>query len=244
MTGRNHGALDGAIALYIDGQYARAAEKLLELTGELEDAEDLRTAYLYLGRANMSLADYVGAADAFSRGKSLGGGVEFDEHLAAAQQHLRSAPGTMGLQPLTTRGQLAALIDNLFGERLVSDSLAGDGGAAGGQGAPSDVQGHWARQYIQRVRAADIMSMLPDGRFHPDAPVTYPAFYVTVLRLSEAVGLPRWAIDSRFPGGWTGAVSRADEGAGRPRGSTVVTGRDAEEILRTLRDAPPVESSD
>jgi hypothetical protein len=237
MGGGNGDRLNAAIALYIDGEYERAAEKLLELTATIEDDDDLRTAHLYLGRSYMSLGDYVKAADAFSRGRSLGGGVEFDEHLAAAQHHLRAEPGSIGLQPLTTRAQLAALIDNLFGQRLGIER-----GAA--EDSPPDVEGHWAKGYIARVRGAGVMRTLADGRFHPDAPVTYPAFYVTVLRLSGITGVPRSSVGARFPDGWAGVLADGDWIPGHPRATPFVSGRDAEDILRSLVDASPDETSE
>lgn len=235
MKGGEGDELQRAIALYIDGEYQKAADTLLELSGELEDAEDLRTAYLYLGRSDMALGDYVGAADAFSRGMVLGGGIEFDEHLAAAQQHLRTAPGAIGTQTLTTRAQLAALIDHLFGQRLGVDSQAA-------LDPPPDVGDHWARDYIVRVRAAGVMGTFADGGFHPDAPVTYPALYVTALRLTEAAGVPRQAVRDQFPEGFRGALEGPPGNAGRPAATAVVSGREAEEVLRSLREALPLET--
>jgi tetratricopeptide (TPR) repeat protein len=219
--------LDSAIALYITGQYEQAVDDLIELTGKLESDEDLRTAYLYLGRSYMSLGDYAAAADAFSSGRLIGGGIEFDQHLLTAQQHLRTTPKIIGAQEALTRAQMAALLYSLFGDEPQDDT---------GTGA-ADMQQHWAKTYMLRMQAAGVMEALPDGDFHPDAYVTYPAFYVTVLRSARAFDIPAWAIEQHFPGGFRKAIS-VRRSSRDPQGSGPwIPGREATEILQSLLKA-------
>jgi len=228
--GVKHGTsekLDSAIALYIGEHYEEAIEALVELTSRLESEGDLQTAYLYLGRSYMSLGDYVKAADAFSSGIILGGGIEFEQHLEAAQQHLRSTPRITGTQPSITRGQLAALIDNLFGKRIESSRSAP---------TSSDMENHWAKAYVARVAAAGVMEPLADGAFHPDAVVTYPAFYVTLLRLGVAASIADTAIAAQFPNGFHSAFA-AEERTARDNRYGVLDGGEATKILESLEKA-------
>jgi tetratricopeptide (TPR) repeat protein len=220
--------LDSAIALYINGRYEQAVETLVELTKQLEADADLRTAYLYLGRSYMSLGDYASATDAFSSGKVLGGGIEFDQHLSAAQQHLRATPRIIGTQQALTRAQLAALIDNVFGE-----SLIGHGGA---EADGLDMKHHWARTYVARMQAAGIMATLPDGKFHPDAYVTYPAFYITVVRSAGVLGIRDAAMQLQFSEGLRGVLASGSPSRAR-NGARLISGAEASEILKSLSKA-------
>jgi len=220
--------LDSAIALYIAGEYEKAVEALIELTGTLESEGDLQTTYLYLGRSYLSLGDYAHAADAFSSGQLLGGGIEFDQYLDTAQQHLRSTPRITGTQESVTRGQLAALIDNLFGPLLEYQTVPAESAA--------DMQTHWARAYVSRMQAAGIMQPLADGSFRADAEVTYPAFYVTVLRLARAADIPDEAVEAHFPNGMRGVVTSSGSGLGA-QGDARLTGSEATRILESLLEA-------
>ena len=215
------GALDSAVDFYIAGEYERSIEILLDITSKSEG--DLETAYLYLGRAYMALGDYVGAADAFSSGKMLGGGIEFDRYLAEAQQHLRTTPRIIGTQESLTRAQLAAVINNVFGDRL--------GEASKSDPLPPDVAQHWAEPYVARLQAVGVMEPLADGLFYPDAVVTYPAFYVVIRRLSDTASLQERTLETHFPAGWRGTIDLHD-------GQQVaLTGRHATDILRSLLEA-------
>jgi hypothetical protein len=225
---RGSDELDPAIALYIRGEYKRAVEKLIELSGRLESEGDLQTAYLYLGRSYLSLGDYIRAADAFSSGKLLGGGIEFDQYLAVAQQHLRSTPRIIGTQESITRAQLAALIDNLFGQLLEYRTVPGQ--------STVDTKDHWAQEYATRMQAAGVMPPLADGSFRADAVVTYAAFYVTVLRLARAAGIAESAVTERFPNGMRGVLPAPGSGS-EEGGQVTLTGREVTEILELLREA-------
>ena len=79
------------------------------------------------------------------------------------------------------------------------------------------------------------MLPLADGSFRPDAEVTYPAFYVTVLRLARAAGVPERAVDEHFPNGMRGVAAGAS--GAYNGGETRMTGREATEILESLLEA-------
>ncbi len=214
--------LDAAIGLFIEGRHQEAASHLKKLTGHLDSDGDVLSAYLYLGRSYMALGDYGPAANAFSTGRSLGGGLEFDEHLRAAQNHLRVTPRNMGAQESLTRAQLAALIATTFDAWLEDTS---DPAAAG----VADVENHWAREYVGRVRAAGIMDVLPDGAFHPDDVVTAGAFYLVMRHSVEVFGIAAEILESFFPQGLRGAIG------GSRAGGRWVSGREATTVLQSLR---------
>jgi parallel beta-helix repeat protein len=46
----------------------------------------------------------------------------------------------------------------------------------------SDVQGHWAEAYITALASREVVSGFPDGRFHPDDPVTRAQFAAMVAK--------------------------------------------------------------
>jgi hypothetical protein len=125
-----------------------------------------------------------------------------------------------------TRGQLAALIDNLFGPLLEYRSELAENA--------SDMEGHWAKVYASHMEAAGIMLPLADGSFRADAIVTYPAFYVTVLRLARAAGIQDRVVDEHFPNGMRGVVTSRELAGG---GNTALTGGQATEILVSLLEA-------
>jgi tetratricopeptide (TPR) repeat protein len=209
-------ALDDAIALYIDKSYLQAVEAFNELIDRLDDDDDVMTAYLYLGRSYEALGDFVAAADAFSTGRLLGGGIQFEEHLASVQQHLRASPRSIELQRSITRAQLAALISRLQGRST----------PAVVREAP-DLEGHWASEYASALIANGIMEVMPDGNFHPDEAVTVAAFYAVLIRAGAVLGVTLDAIAAYFPGGMSGILS--DGGSDR-----YIAGRDATEILQAF----------
>ena len=178
--------------LYIDGQYEEAARRFDAITRGAESEDDVLTAYLYLGRCYMELGDYSAAADALTSGRVLGGGIEFEGYLAEVQEHLRLTSKGLEGQGTLSRAQLAALIDQGFGDRLAG---------TGTHRVPPDLATHWARETVRRVNEAGVMPSLPDGDFYPDVPVTRAAFYVTLLRLSRVVGIPKTEVSAHFPGG-------------------------------------------
>lgn len=77
---------------------------------------------------------------------------------------------------------------------------AGDAGAPGGDGAAAgpgeggriegaagftDLQDHWARDFVDAMRQARILAVPKDGKFRPDEPVTRLDFAVWVARAME-----------------------------------------------------------
>ena len=127
-----------------------------------------------------------------------------------------------------TRGQLAALIDNLFGRLIEYGGVPAENAC--------DMETHWARAYASRMQAAGIMLPLADGSFRADVVVTYPAFYVTVLRLAGVAGIPDRAVDEHFPNGMRGVVMASGLGLDGG-GSMKLTGDEATEILESLLEA-------
>jgi hypothetical protein len=215
-AGKSSGALDSAVALFIDGNYQQAVEAFGKLIDRLDSEEDVLSAYLYLGRSYEALGDYVAAAEAYSTGRLIGGGVQFEEHIVSVQQHLRTSPRSLQVQRDITRAQLAGLIIRLRGRP--NEFVATD---------VPDLQGHWAREYAAAVVADGIMQVMPDGKFHPDDRVTVAAFYAVLMRAGAVLDVAMDAIDVYFPGGMSGIL--IDGGAERH-----IAGRDATEILQTL----------
>jgi hypothetical protein len=188
-SGRNGTApseLEQAIALYIDGDYEGAAAILQPLTRAKTSDEATLTSYLYLGRTYMAMGEYGRAADVFSTGLMIGGGTEFEEYLAQAQGHLRTIPRVIRNQDTVTRAELAALLAQLTPVAVETDAPQGP---------------HWASGYIDNVRAAGLMPLMPDERFYPEREVTTAAFYVSMLRLAAYLDVDRVVVDELYPDG-------------------------------------------
>lgn len=49
----------------------------------------------------------------------------------------------------------------------------------------TDIQQHWARQYIDRMVAAGVLSGYPDGTFQPDKPITQAEIIALIIRVSD-----------------------------------------------------------
>jgi hypothetical protein len=194
--------LDHAIARYIAGDYSAAESELLDLTAHLKSNEDLQTAYLYLGRTYLAIEDYIKAADAFSTGRMLGGGVQFDAYMEMLQGELEANAKSIRLRPRITRGQLAALL----AARLPVAPRRRD------VAPPPDVARHWSKDYAETALGNGWMKALPDGRFHPDAPVTRVAFFLVLRRAATASGISDAVLQGVFPGGYRGAL---EAGAGK-----------------------------
>jgi tetratricopeptide (TPR) repeat protein len=199
-------------------RYEQAIADLESIIDDLDtDDERLLTAYLYLGRSYEALGDYVAAAEAYSNGRILGGGVRFEEHLALVQQHLRSSPRAIQSQKRITRAQLASLIVRL-------------GGAAAEEAVDApDMRNHWAREYAGYVVDRGIMPLMADGGFHPEDEVTRAALYITLLRADGSFAIKRDELNVHFPGGYTETLQMKD---------AFVSGYDATEIVRTVLTSP------
>ena len=253
-------SLDRAIALYIDGDFQRAEVLLTQITRGGGADEEVAAAYLYLGRIYLARGDYEKATDAFSAGRTLGGDIRFTEYFEEARRHLTGSPRRIVQLPRITRAQLAGLIEDMFGSRLVGCPGTGEirspeqepgipMGSDGGQGTDGSVNGVAARRgerAIDCVLQAGVMTVLPDGDFHAADEVTAPAFYAVVQRLARVLGAEGDVGASLFPGGFRGATGRGGgegervEGEGGTEtggGDAFVSGREAHRILVALAAA-------
>ena len=219
-------SLEQGIVSFIDGDLDRAEPLFLKVTRESQSDEDLQTAYLYLGRIYLARGDYVKSADALSAGKALGGDVRFDEYFEEARRHLLAAPARIGQLDRITRGQLAALIVDMFGA-----GLAGTGGGGGAVNRESP-----DRDAVDALRRAGVMVDLPDGEPHGEDAVTRPAFYVIVSRLANALGAADTAGKALFSGGYKNTLGGAIPPPDKESEANFVTGREAVGTLEALEE--------
>ncbi|MFQ5510330.1 MAG: tol-pal system YbgF family protein [Candidatus Krumholzibacteriia bacterium] len=220
-------AVDGAIALYIEGDYVDAERVLSRLTSSLDNDEERRTAYLYLGRTYMAVSDYPRALEAFAAGKRLGGGLRFDEYLAAAAQHAGVSPRTVRAQSTVSRGDLASLIHSFFGEKLPPDPRSRE-----------RVQGQPPLAVpIRSALASGVMARLADGGFHSERVVTRAAFYFVLRRLALRVGVRRAVFEQLlYPQGVRSAVTTTG-GPDPAAGDRPVAGNDVVRVLQAVASA-------
>ena len=207
--------LDRGIALYIDGRYPEAIDEFSGLVTELRSDADRQTAYLYLGRSYMQVGDYVGAADAFSSGAVIGDDVRFEHYIAMTAGHLRADPERMRHAAVVTRADLAALIARMFLPDNPAATVA----------LPADAREHWAERYVGAVLEAGYMTALPDGRWHPDEPVTRAVCYLTGYRTAGSIEGGYDVMDVLYPGGYRGIA--------QPDG--LITGADAIRVFEALQ---------
>jgi hypothetical protein len=219
-------SLEQGIVSFIDGDLDRAEPLLLKVTRESHSDADLQTAYLYLGRIYLARDDYVKAADVLSAGKALGGDVRFDEYFEEARRHLLASPTRVGQLERITRGQLAALIVDMFGA-----SLAG----AGGGDEPANREPP-ERDPLDALQRADVMVDLADGEPHGEDVVTRPAFYVIVRRLANALGAADTAGKALFSGGYKSTLGGAISPPDKESEANFVTGREAVGTLEALEE--------
>ena len=239
-TADNDAPLEKAIASYIDGDLDAAEPLFLEVTSGSQADEDLQTAYLYLGRIYLARGDYVRAADALSTGKALGGDVRFDEYFEVARRHLMTSPARMIQLERITRRELAALAGKIFGDRL-RESWGGAHEEGGARSESADRSGERAAEDpFDLLGRAGVMSAFPDGDLHGEEAVTWPAFYVFVSRLAEALGGARAVTNDLFPGGYRsvlttgGSAIGSDAPSGKEQAAVFVSGREAVSTLETL----------
>jgi hypothetical protein len=224
-------SLETAIACYIDGDLDRAETLLVEITGGSHSDEVFRTAYLYLGRIYLARGDYVKAADALSAGRILGSDPRLDEYFEIARSHLAASPSRVSQIEAITRGELADLVDHVFGEALRGRPEAQDGGLGYGRHENRDGEGDAS---IVRLSRAGIMDLLPDGEIHAEERVSWPALYAVSSRIVGALGGARDALNEAFPGGYRGALEKTVGGDGEAAPARFVSGVDAFRVCRTL----------
>jgi hypothetical protein len=230
-TGVENATLEEGIVAFIDGDLDRAESSFLKVTRESRSDADLQTAYLYLGRVYLAREDYVRAADALSTGKALGGDVRFDEYFEQAQRHLLTSPKRVIQLERISRGELAALVDEMFGPRLQKGRGAGVGKGDDGKSRP---RGAGAADPLQELAEAGVIDVLPDGSLHAGDAVTRPAFYVIVSRLANVLNAPSNAREELFRGGYRSVARPAAADPGEARAGDYVTGREAVGTLETL----------
>lgn len=89
-----------------------------------------------------------------------------------------------------------------------------------------DLRGHWAEKYVIFLRGKGIISGYPDGRFHPQDPVTRAALAVILVRMKnlapdpEAAGFPdvtgHWAVGAIGAARAAGCLEGYPDGRFRP----------------------------
>jgi hypothetical protein len=220
--------VEEAVGCFVAGDYDGAEALFREVLDQPASDEDLVTAHLYLGRIYLERQDYDRAADMFSAGKALGGDVRFDGYFEEAASHLRISPETIIQEEIISRGQLAALLKEMF------EGALGTGNEDANETRPTAA--HWSSGYTLFVERSRVMKRLPDGDFHPDGKVTRPAFFVIVSRLTGKLGLSADVLEDAFPGGLRAAVASVDD-AGGDETSSFVSGREAVSVLETVARA-------
>ncbi|UCG52988.1 MAG: S-layer homology domain-containing protein [Candidatus Latescibacterota bacterium] len=235
-TVEGRSSLERAIHYYIEGEWERAEALFAEVTQQQNSDEDVQTAYLYLGRIYMARGDNERAADAFSAGRMLGGNIRFDDYFALVTRGLDVSAATIAREPYVTRAQLAALIVSVLGPALGVER-GDDPAPVAGVGRTEDIDKHWASEDIKSIKAAGVMRMLPDGRFHPDEKVTRSAFFIVLSRLVTALDLDTEVMREIYPGGFRDTLARRDAGLGKDPSNELVSGREVVEGLQTLSHA-------
>ena len=210
---------------FIAGDYEEAEVLFQQVLDDPDSDEDLLTAHLYLGRIYLEREEYKKAAEMFSAGKALGGDARFAAYFEEAASHLRVSRRTIIQENEISRGQLAALLQDMF-------EGAFDAGGNTSERAQT-AEKHWSTGYTEFAEEVGVMNRLPDGDFHPDAKVTGPAFFVIVSRLAEKLGLSESIVEEAFPGGMRGAVAALD--AESKEG--LVSGREAVSVLTAVARA-------
>jgi len=232
-TVNEQSTVENAVALYIAGDYENAEVLFEEVLDDPDSDEDLLTAHLYLGRIYLAENEYQKAANVLSTGKALGGDARFDEYFAIAASHLRASSSQIIQEDIISRGQLAALLKDMFGEALKGKV----GESVGTERRSGSDKEHWADAYVYFAETSGMMTKLPDGSFHPDAKVTRPAFFVVVCRLTELLGLPRGVRDDVFPGGLRDTIESLGGEHPDHDKNGYVSGRDAKVVLNTVAKA-------
>ncbi|MCZ6766261.1 MAG: S-layer homology domain-containing protein, partial [bacterium] len=174
--------------------------------------------------AYMAMEDYEQAWAVFRYGLGYGADPRFNEYLKLAREHYTGEEHVIRRVPVITRGQLASLIVSTL---ELDDS-------AGASDIAPDVESHWCKPFVSTVQVAGIMDTLPDGNFHPDAPVTWSAFYSVVHRAALAKDVSEDLWIEMFPGGLEaivrGKMVEREDGTNQ----AMVSGSEAAEVLEQL----------
>ena len=184
-------------------------------------------ALFYIGIAYKTAYEFDNAATAFSQVIAVKGDYakEADAEYELVQKIQRAAPGSkigmkIALIPEIDRADLAVLfIEELKLMDVIAkkkpktydtEFKAPTDPTAKPQTAqtslvPQDIEGHWAKSWIENVLHAGVMETYPDGTFHPDEKIirsNYALFLQNILILvsgDESLATKYLGTDSRFP---------------------------------------------
>ncbi len=186
-----------------------ATNELRRARDEAESAVKLAPrnarAHLVLGQVFLKQLEFTRAEASFSRALELeptssDARREWDRSVKIRQ----ASPGTLvgkriALADPVTRGELAALLATELGietrlrklrPELFDPSFRPPGApnpAAAGPVAPSDVDGHWAKNAIELAMRLNLMDVYPDGKFRPDEPVTRAGLATTLEQVLAVI---------------------------------------------------------
>ena len=178
------------LAMRQKGNWLKDALKAYKDARKIDDRDD-RVPF-HEGEAYWMAGEYQEAENAYGRAVDLKGPTQdrAATRFAQVQMVRKAAPGTeVGIRiarmdPATRADLCALLVDELKVETLV-DKLAkkeydtsfkapGETVAPGQTQGPIDIEGHWARSWVERVLALKVpgLEAYPDGSFKPNDPVT------------------------------------------------------------------------
>ncbi|MDH7576592.1 MAG: S-layer homology domain-containing protein [Bacillota bacterium] len=151
-------------------------------------------------------------------------------------------PGSVS-DPVLTRSSFEQYLERLFREpRQQLAALEGrlarvEQGIQAIQGSFAasfpDLRGHWAEQAVIALRARGIIDGYPDGRFHPEQPVTRGALAVMLARAKNLPLRPGEAVFSDLaPGHWAAGAIGAARAAGYLQGYPDGTFRPEQNVTR------------
>lgn len=173
----------------VEQQRGRVDEALAHARKAIELDRNDAAAHAIAGAVYEGRGEFAAAAEAFAAAAAIDGSAAY--RARAADLRARADDAAMPEEyrniasaPSITRAQLAAL----FGRRL--ERLI----AAAPQGPPvvmTDIRGHWANSYIQRVTRARVMDAFSNHTFQPDAIVRRGDFAQAVARALTVIGARR-----------------------------------------------------
>lgn len=202
-------------------------DSLKEFNKALKIKPNHEGALFYIGIAYKTAYEFDNAATAFGQVIAIKGDYakEADAEYELIQKIQRAAPGSkigmkIALMPEIDRADLAVLfIEELKLMEVISkkkpktydtefkpptDPTAKPKTTQAGS-MPQDIEGHWAKSWIENVLSAGVIETFPDGTFHPDEKIirsNYALFLQNILILvtgDESLATKYLGTDSRFP---------------------------------------------
>ena len=188
----------------------------------LKNNPKFEDAYIYKADALVNMHKYDEAEKVYSEGmKNLPNSQELNSRWQMMQDMRRAAAGlppqylAIARSPAITRADLAALfVVELDLDKITKkpgppeakkfyapqqQSVMGKPAGKAGTELPPDVKDHWAKHYIMKVMELGIMEPYPDGKFHPDEPITRANFAMAVQNLLAGL-LKDPSLTTRFIG--------------------------------------------